>query len=190
MNPGATTSPLTSTVSCAAGTVVDTETIRPPRMPTARTASRLVSGSMTRPLTSTMSSGTARWAATLGARRMANTNRKTKIIRTPGVGWDEKLESDAVSRHVGWADGAILSGKASWSRVGCHHEKNDRDSHLERHRARTGWCGAVFARRIDRSGAGVAAAHVCEPDRHRLQVQLRAAQRGHLVSLGGGSGHR
>src|SRR5688500_11892742 len=57
MKPGATTSPLTSTVSRAAGTAVLTDTMRPALMPTARTASRFVSGSSTRPPTSTMSRG-------------------------------------------------------------------------------------------------------------------------------------
>src|SRR6516225_6910615 len=57
MNPGATTSPRASSVSRPASGSDVTAAMRPPAIPTLRTASRPVSGSRTRPPTRTTSNG-------------------------------------------------------------------------------------------------------------------------------------
>src|SRR5437867_4434167 len=89
MKPGATTSPATFTVSRAAGTAVVTETMRPPLMPTARTASSFVSGSSTLPLTSTTSSG-AELCASASCRESARTpnasNNRVRPVMETSVG--------------------------------------------------------------------------------------------------------
>src|SRR6267378_4933875 len=105
MKPGATTSPLTSMVSRAAGTSVVTDAMRPSLIPTARVASRFVSGSSTRPPTSTTSREVivfrTTWPRLIPSswhRRVAH-ERQSLSIRRPRRDVDRSLSSIHISDH-------------------------------------------------------------------------------------------
>src|SRR6266404_7390125 len=105
MKPGATTSPLTSMVSRAAGTSVVTDAMRPSLIPTARTASRFVSGSSTRPPTRTMSREVivlrTTWHRPIPSswhRRVAHEGQALSI-RRPRRDVDRSLSSIHISDH-------------------------------------------------------------------------------------------
>src|SRR6202158_6439315 len=61
--------------------------------------------------------------------------------------------------------------------------RNDDSSYMPRRIARAD-------HRHERLGANATSAHLREPDRHRLPLQLRATEPGHLISLRRRSRHR